>query len=47
MSSLSTLSRAELAELIADGKPIELSCDFCNQAYNISPNQLSGLLEQS
>jgi molecular chaperone Hsp33 len=47
MSSLATLSRSELAELIADGKPIELSCDFCNQTYNISPNQLAGLLEQS
>jgi molecular chaperone Hsp33 len=47
MSSLAALSRAELAELIADGKPIELSCDFCHQTYNISPNQLAGLLEQS
>jgi len=47
MSSLAALSRAELAELIADGKPIELSCDFCNQTYNIGPNQLAGLLEQS
>lgn len=47
MSSLAALSRTELAELIADGKPIELSCDFCNQTYNISPNQLAGLLEQS
>jgi molecular chaperone Hsp33 len=47
MSSLATLSRAEIAELIADGKPIELSCDFCNQTYNISPSQLAGLLEQS
>lgn len=47
MSSLATLSRAELAELISDGKPIELSCDFCNQKYNISPTQLAGLLEQS
>jgi molecular chaperone Hsp33 len=47
MSSLATLSRAELAELIADGKAIELSCDFCHQTYNISPNQLAGLLDQS
>jgi molecular chaperone Hsp33 len=47
MSSLATLSRSELAELIADGKAIELSCDFCSQTYNISPNQLAGLLEQS
>jgi molecular chaperone Hsp33 len=47
MSSLATLSRAELAELIADGKPIELSCDFCHQTYNISPTDLAGLLEQN
>lgn len=47
MSSLATLSRAELAELIADGKAIELSCDFCHQTYNISPNDLAGLLEQN
>ena len=47
MSSLATLSRAELAELIADGKAIELSCDFCHQTYNISPTDLAGLLEQN
>lgn len=47
MSSLATLSRAELGELIADGKAIELSCDFCQQTYNISPTELAGLLEQN
>jgi len=47
MSSLATLSRADLAELIEDGKPIELSCDFCGQTYNISPTQLAGLMDQS
>lgn len=47
MSSLATLSKADLAELIEDGKPVELSCDFCGQAYNISAPQLAGLMEQS
>ena len=47
MSSLATLTKADLAELIEDGKPVELSCDFCGQAYNISAPQLAGLLEQS
>jgi molecular chaperone Hsp33 len=47
MSSLATLSKADLAELIEDGKPVELSCDFCGQAYNISAAQLAGLMEQS
>ena len=47
MSSLATLSKADLAELIEDGKPVELSCDFCGQTYNISAPQLAGLMEQS
>jgi molecular chaperone Hsp33 len=47
MSSLATLSKTDLVELIEDGKPIELSCDFCGQAYNIGPSQLAGLMDQS
>lgn len=47
MSSLATLSKADLRELIEAGKTIELSCDFCGQNYNVSPSQLVGLLEQS
>jgi molecular chaperone Hsp33 len=47
MSSLATLPKAELMGLIEDGKPIELSCDFCGQAYNISPTQLAGLMNES
>lgn len=47
MSSLATLSKTDLTELIDAGKPIELSCDFCGQNYNVSPSQLKGLLEQS
>jgi molecular chaperone Hsp33 len=47
MSSLATLPKQDLADLIAGGNNIELSCDFCGQAYNVSPAQLSGLLEQS
>ena len=47
MSSLATLSKADLNELISAGNTIELSCDFCGQNYNVSPSQLVGLLEQS
>ena len=47
MSSLSTLPKKDLAELIEDGQNIELSCDFCGQTYNISPTQIAGLLDQS
>jgi molecular chaperone Hsp33 len=47
MSSLATLSKTDLTELIEETKPIELSCDFCGQTYTISPQQLSGLMDQS
>jgi molecular chaperone Hsp33 len=47
MSSLATLSKTDLSELISAGRTIELSCDFCGQNYNVSPSQLVGLLEQS
>jgi molecular chaperone Hsp33 len=47
MSSLATLSRAELSELLEGENNIELSCDFCGQTYNVSPAQLMGLLDQS
>jgi molecular chaperone Hsp33 len=47
MSSLATLSRADIADLVKAGEPIELSCDFCGQAYSVSPAQLRGLLEES
>ncbi len=47
MSSLATLSKADLAELVEGGRTIELSCDYCGQDYNVSPSQLVGLLEQS
>lgn len=47
MSSLATLSKTDLAELVEAGKTIELSCDYCGQNYNVSPSQLVGLLEQS
>jgi molecular chaperone Hsp33 len=47
MSSLSTLPKSDVADLIAEGRVIELSCDFCGQTYEISPGQLAGLLDQS
>jgi molecular chaperone Hsp33 len=47
MSSLASLPKADLTELIEAGKTIELACDFCGQNYNVSPSQLVGLLEQS
>jgi molecular chaperone Hsp33 len=47
MSSLATLPKAELAELMQGEQNIELSCDFCGHTYHVSPAQLAGLMDQS
>lgn len=47
MASLATLARSELAELMAPGTPIEMSCDYCGTDYAITPQQLTGLLGKS
>jgi molecular chaperone Hsp33 len=41
---LSTLARAEIAELLKEGKPVETSCDACGEQYEVSTEQLAELL---
>ena len=43
-ASLATLPRADIESMIADGKVLEIECDFCKKAYSYSPEQLRGLL---
>ena len=38
--SLCSLGREDMDEIIADGKPIEVKCQFCNQAYEFSIDEL-------
>ena len=47
LSSLATLGRDELADMIASGEAIDVSCDYCAKTYSVSPQQLSGLLDAS
>lgn len=47
LASLATLPRADLVELSADAKPVEISCDFCNASYAVSPDELRALLDAS
>ena len=47
MSALASLGRSDLADLIKEGRPIELGCDYCGQQYVVSPLELQGLLQQS
>ena len=38
--ALASISRAELDEIIKDGKPIEVNCDFCNTYYTFDIDEL-------
>lgn len=42
--SLISLGRKELQAIVDDGKPIEIKCQFCNEAYNFSLNQVKELM---
>lgn len=47
LATLATLPREDLVEMIADRRPIELSCDFCRTGYVVSPEQLQALVGQA
>lgn len=44
--ALVSVGRAELADMINDGKPIELNCHFCNRNYTFSVEELKSLLNR-
>lgn len=44
MASLATLPKKDISDLIADGKVLEIECDFCKHPYEFSPTELKGLL---
>lgn len=47
LSSISTLSQDEIADLLKDNAPLDISCDYCRTDYKLEPEQLRGLLQKS
>ncbi len=47
MASLATLPRAEIQDMVDEGKALEITCDYCFQEYRIDPEQLRGMLTSS
>lgn len=47
LSSLATLPRADVEDLIRDGEVLEINCDYCRTEYRIAPAQLRTLLTTS
>lgn len=45
--SLCSLGDEDVADIIADGKPIEIKCQFCNKAYHYTVEQLVALRKNS
>ena len=44
---LLSLGAKDLSALIEEGKPVELCCHFCNQAYSFTPKEIENLLIQA
>lgn len=44
--ALLSISRSDLQEMIDDGKPVELKCQFCNKAYRFTPEELKAMINQ-
>ncbi len=47
LGSLATLGRDDIRELAEEGKPLEMSCDWCQTDYVIEVAELQGLLSPS
>ncbi len=40
LSALATLGEADLREMYREGKPAEVTCEFCRRRYEVSPREL-------
>ena len=47
MTTLSLLDRSEIQELVEEGEPLSIGCDYCGAAYKVEVAQLQGLLSAS
>jgi molecular chaperone Hsp33 len=47
MTTLSLLDRSEIQELVEEGEPLSIGCDYCGTSYTVEIAQLQGLLSAS
>jgi len=45
-SALISLGKKELTEIMEEGKPFPVECQFCDEVYKFTPEDIAGLLEQ-
>ncbi len=44
--ALISLGRRELKDIVGEGKPIEIKCDLCNEAYTFSIEEMKEILKR-
>lgn len=47
MTSLATLARGEIEDMVSDREPLHITCDYCGASYTVETEQLRGLLQTS
>jgi molecular chaperone Hsp33 len=47
MTTLSVLDRSDIQELVDEGEPLSIGCDYCGASYVVEIAQLQGLLSSS
>lgn len=47
LTSLATIAKNDLAEMIAANEVLEIGCDYCRKEYKIAPDLLRGLLSNN
>jgi len=47
LSTLGTLPRSDIHDLVSSGEPLHITCDYCQHVYELSPTALEGLLSES
>ncbi len=47
MTTLSVLDRSDIQELVDEGEPLSIGCDYCGASYTVEIAKLRGLLSSS
>ncbi len=47
LGALATLGRDEIQDMISEGEPLQINCDYCGKEYTIPPGQLAGLVDEN
>ncbi|HEY6878210.1 MAG TPA: Hsp33 family molecular chaperone HslO, partial [Polyangiales bacterium] len=47
LASLATLDVSDIVRFIEEGEVLDIGCDYCGKQYQVAPDQLRGLLQQS